>query len=340
MKTILFLISYCLLFVACNSHQENSIQNNTTDTLDAVQRILFLNEKIKLEPNNSTLYFQRAQIYFESKDLESSMNDVNRALKLDSSNADFYLLLADIYFIKKEGTKAKETLNKCLEVDSKKTEAYLKLSEIYFLVEQYGKSIENINSALKIDVHNAKAYFMKGMNYKYAGDTTNAISSMQTAVEQNNDYYDAFMQLGLIFSAKNDSLAIHYYDNALRIQSLSTEAQYAKSLYLQEHGQPEKAIEGYQKILETDKNNFVAYFNIGYVNLVYLENFSHAKESFTRAIELNPKYFEAFCNRGITYEKTNDLKNAESDFRKALEIKPDYVPAAKGISRVVDKDYD
>ncbi len=91
---------------------------------------------------------------------------------------------------------------------------------------------------------------------------------------------------------------------------------------------------------------------MGFVNLVYLENFTEAINNFSKAIELNPKYFEAWCNRGIAYEKMSTspltplpkrgelLKQAEADFRKALEIKPDYSPAAKGISRVVDKDFE
>lgn len=334
-----FLFILSSVFLSCSSPEEKIVLPVPADTTLS-QKISSINEKIKQENNNASLYFQRAQLHFEDKNLESSLNDVGRALKLDSSSADSYLLLADIHFIRKEGMKAKEALNKCLEIDPQKTEAYLKLSEIYFLVEQYGKSIEFINQALKIDKHNSKAYFMKGMNYKYNGDTANAISSMQTAVEQDNDFYDAYIQLGLMYGAKHDSVAIHYYDNAFRINVKSIEALYGKSLFLQEHGQPEKAIEGYQRILEIDKTKAVAYFNIGYVNLVYLEKLPEAKENFTKAIELNPNYFEAYCNRGIACEQMKDLKRAELDFRKALEIQPDYTPAAKGISRVVDRDYD
>lgn len=349
-------ISHWLIAVflfSCSSPEGNPILPSVPlDSTDSFQKFSTINEKLIAEPNNASLYFQRAKLYFDNKDLESSFNDINRALNLDSSNADFYLLLADIHFIKKEGIKAKEVLNKCIEIDPKKTEAYLKLSEVYFLVEQYGKSIEYINQAIKIDAHNANAYFMKGMNYKYMGDTAKAISSMQTAAEQNNDFYDAYIQLGLMFSEKHDSLAVHYYENALRIEPKSTEALYGKAMFLQEHGHPERALNDYRKIMEIDKNNYIAYFNTGFVYLVYLKKFQEATDNFTTAIELNPKYYEAYCNRGIAYEKMSAspltplhlrgefLKMAEVDFRKALELKPDFAPAAKGISRVVDKDFE
>ncbi len=286
------------------------------------------------------LYYERSKMCLEEKKLDEALNDVNRALGLDSLKAEFYLVLADIHFIKKEGTLAKEALNKCLKVDPENTEAYLKLSEIYFLVEQYVKAIELINKAIKIDLNNSKAYFMKGMNYKYMGDTMKAISSMQTAVEQNNDYYDAYIQLGLMYGAKHDSMAVSFYDNALRIIPNSVEGIYNKSVFLQDHGYFEEALGGYQKILEIDSNYFQAYFNIGFVLLVFKKNYRLSINNFTKAINAYPDYFEAFCNRGIAYEQLKDFKNAEADFRKALEIKPDYTPAAKGISRVVDKDFE
>lgn len=362
MRIILFSISFAAYILApssCVSPKENTEKA----VMDSTGTNVFfeINEKIKANPDDADLYYQRALKYFDSQDIQASYNDISRALKLDSSNASYYLLLGDIHFIKKEGIKAKEILNKCLGIDPQNTEAYLKLAEIFFLVEQYATSIEHINKALKIDAHLAKAYFMKGMNYKYSGDTAKAISSMQTAVEQDNDYYDAYIQLGLLYSAKHDSMAINYFDNALRLQGASIEALYGKSLFLQEHGQPERAIAGYEHIIEINPEfRAIAYFNIGYTYLVHLEKYPEAKDNFTHAIEQKPDYFEAWCNRGIAYEKMSALasstgsgqgmtplqkrgellKNAEADFRKALQIKPDYTPAAKGISRVVDKDFD
>ncbi|MFK5173600.1 tetratricopeptide repeat protein, partial [Propionibacterium freudenreichii] len=76
--------------------------------------------------------------------------------------------------------------------------AYLKLSEIALLLKDYANSIKYANDALKIDVFNPTAYFLKGMTYKYGKDTNNAISSFQTAIEQDNQYYKAFVELGFL----------------------------------------------------------------------------------------------------------------------------------------------
>ena len=59
------------------------------------------------------------------------------------------------------------------------------------LVEEYESSFRYLNEALKVDIHSATAYRLKGFNYKYAGDTVNAVSSFQTAIEQDPNDYDS-----------------------------------------------------------------------------------------------------------------------------------------------------
>ena len=74
-----------------------------------------------------------------------------------------------------------------------------------------------VNDVLKLDKTNANAYFTKGMIYHYLGNKSLAISSYQTAIEMDADYYDAYMNLGLLFSEQNDINAIEYYNSAIDI---------------------------------------------------------------------------------------------------------------------------
>jgi len=82
------------------------------------------------------------------------------------------------------------------------TDGLLKLGELYFFVKQYENAFAKINQALKINENLAKAYYLKGNIYKEIGDTAKAISSLETAIEQDNKNYGAFLDLGLIYAAK------------------------------------------------------------------------------------------------------------------------------------------
>lgn len=330
------------VFTGCTEKKQHTSDQIilSADSLAPQKFLDSLNKMIQQQPSNPEYYYERALLLFKTfNEHDGAFNDIMRAINLDSSVVKYYLLQADLYFAKANAKDAKKILEKCLSLEPVSVETHLKLAELYLLVEQYGKSIEQVNEALKADAHSAKAYFIKGMDYKLLGDTVKAISSMQTAVEQDNNYYDAFIQLGLLFASKKDSLAIAYYENALRIEPNSIEALYNKSFFLQEYGHYQPAIEGYQRIVELQPKHPLACFNMGYVNLVYLGNYEDGIREFTNAIEIKRDYYEAYTNRGICYEKLKDFKKAEADYRKALQIKPDYALAAKGISRVVDKEF-
>jgi tetratricopeptide (TPR) repeat protein len=53
----------------------------------------------------------------------------------------------------------------------------------------------------------------------------------------------------------------------------------------------------------------------------------HAIASYTRAIELNPAFAEAYNNRAYVYMVKKDYAAALPDLDRALELRPDYVNA-------------
>jgi len=49
-----------------------------------------------------------------------------------------------------------------------------------------------------------------------------------------------------------------------------------------------------------------------------------AIQDYDKAIELNPKYFDAYYERGEIKRITADVKGAIEDFDKAIQIAPDH----------------
>lgn len=52
------------------------------------------------------------------------------------------------------------------------------------------------------------------------------------------------------------------------------------------------------------------------------ENFPLAIEYYSKAINLNPKYFKALFNRGFAYDKLGQYDNAINDYTRAIEVNP------------------
>ena len=232
--------------------------------------------------------------------------------------------------------KTVEALEKAVSLDSENTDAYLKLAEMSIVIRDYQKALGYIDKALRVDDLNAKGYMLRGVVLMETGDTIRGIRNFQKAIDVKQDYLEAHVQLGTLYALKKSDLAIDYFNNALNIDPANIDVRYSLGMYYQETGRYEKAIQSYEFLLEQDPSFYIADFNIGYIYLVYLKDFKSAVDYFTRTIDLNPEYTEAYYNRGFAYELLKDPENSRKDYEKVLELHPNYEKAIEGMNRITE----
>ncbi|MFB1018637.1 MAG: tetratricopeptide repeat protein, partial [Flavobacteriales bacterium] len=63
------------------------------------------------------------------------------------------------------------------------------------------------------------------------------------------------------------------------------------------------------------------------VSKFYLNDITDAIVDYTKAIEIDPNYVEAYRKRGLAKETLKDFSGAIVDYTKAVEINPHYAPA-------------
>lgn len=343
MRILPTFITLIIFLAACTSdipstpaqtqeNQEEAAQQDTT--------FESLNAAIVEDPSNPDNFLERARYYFAQQNFNDARKDLTSALRLDSLRDDIYFERGELLFAMKNFDEAMEDYQRCTEINEDATDCQLKLGEMQILLRQYAEALKHINQALKVDDQLPYGYYMKGRIYKETGDTLLAASSYQTAIEVDPDYYDAYIEIALLYAAAKSDLAIEYYNTALEIRPESVEAHYNLAYYLQqsgtkENGRFEEAFDHYERILEIDDQNAAAAFNIGYIHLEYLQNYDSAIVAFTQACDLYPGYFQAFYNRGLSYESLGDSENALKDYNRALAIQPDFTNAAIAKGRVL-----
>lgn len=303
-----------------------------TDSLPA--DLAKLSKQIEDNPKDATLYNQRAKYYIDHQQLDKALNDVNRAIALDDKKVDYRLTLSDVYFSGGQITKCEDVLKSTASLYPDNAEPILKLAELYYYKKDYDKTFENTSKALDIDELNAKADFIRGMAYKDLGDTAKAVKCFEKTVEKDQQYFHAYMQLGLLYSKKKSKLAESYFNNALNVNPQSTEALYALAFFYQENEEYNKAIEKYTMIIQLDPKNKNAYYNLGYIHLVYLRVYEEAIKYFSEAIKIDPNYAEALYNRGYCFELLGNVNMARQDYQMALKVKTNYQRAIDGLNRL------
>ena len=108
---------------------------------------------------------------------------------------------------------------------------------------------------------------------------------------------------------------------------------------------PARVIPACTEILNQDPNNSIAYFKRG---KAYLDQRTDTRDlplatvDLTKAIEIDPKYADAYNQRGIAFRRNGDFARAIADQSKAIEIKPTFARAynSRGFAYQQQKDYD
>lgn len=336
--TSLLLFGIIIILAACETN--NQAEDTTTEvpTIDAT--LEELNKAILNAPNNADNYVRRANYYIENNQIEQAFGDFKLALLADSTRSDIYYQRAQLSYNLGKFPDATTDCERCIHHNASETNCLLMLGEINIHLQQYSIAFERINAALAINEQLPFAYYMKGRIYKETGDTSLAASSYQTAIEVDPDYYDAYIEVALLYASAKSDLALEYYSTAIDIRPTSVEARYNKAIYLQETGRRDKkryyeAFDLYDQILEIDPQNATAAYNKGYIYLEYMQKYDSAGIAFTQAIELYPGYFQAYYNRGLCYESLNNPKLALEDYSKALTLQPTFDAAAIAKSRVL-----
>jgi tetratricopeptide (TPR) repeat protein len=89
----------------------------------------------------------------------------------------------------------------------------------------------------------------------------------------------------------------------------------------------------YKKALELDQNYASVFNNIGslYLSMFLKERkeeaYRLAMENFNRALKIDPRLFAAYNGRGAAYKYSGQLDAAISDWKKTIEINPNYINA-------------
>ena len=329
---VVFIVSACGTGIAVEHEGTARPALSLADSLAAVLEAI--NQRIVEDPGNAAGYADRAGYYLKMDSTRLAVKDMDRALALDSTDVEYRLRAGDLRYAMLELGTARTHYAAAMRIAPDDTRARLKLAEIDLVLRKYPESMALVNGALRLDPTAAHGYYLKGWIYKETKDTLLAISSFRTAVEQDPQDYNAYMMLGSLSAARHDPLAMEYFGTATELRPTSIEAIYSLAMYCQDAGQDSTALACYDRIKEIDPSNALAWYNAGWVYLEHKGDNARAKVEFSKAIALQTNYADAWYNRGVAMERTDELDSAAANYQLCLAIRPDHDLAANGLDRL------
>ena len=312
-------ISILVSFISCNNNNESNKKTVVTD----------LDSLVVLFPDSIPLLLEHGNKMLKEYQFEKALDDGAKAFRLDSNNMNARLLYANVINNQpdrsvKDVMNAQRHFKYILSKDSTNTDALISLATTYSQQLDFENSFININKALKINPKLRDAYVLKGTNYLHLQNMELAKSSYETAIQQDPDFFEAYLMLGSIYQSENNEICIEYYTTAAKLKPNNNDVLYAYAFANQVNNNIEEAKSTYRKIIRLDTTYSQALFQLGYIKQWKENDLDSAMYFYSNTIQTTPNYVEAWHNLGICYLEKGDKPKAQQAFRKALTFDPNF----------------
>ena len=236
-------------------------------------------------------------------------------------NELLYSCLARLFIAKGDNKKAKNIL---INIVSKYKDSYIghkMLAEIYEKEGGMRKAIDEYVKVLDIRKNDYKSYYKISVLLKDLGKKDEAIQMLKKLVKQKPDFDNASEILGeLLYENENFKEAITVYSNALKINEGNASMFYNLGIAYSRMNNFSLAKKSFEKAVEVDNNFYYAYYRLGQISLLY-RDFETAEYYFLQAA--NKEYeAKAYYELSKIYILKNQKEKAVMYINRSIEHDP------------------
>ncbi len=319
MKQIfLFLFGCSLLFLSCNQKTKN------------LDNKLSIEKLAKKFPDSVPVLIQYAEVLYQRYELNKALNFAAKAYRIQPKNMDARFIYAKCLnnYPKRSGQDiqlAQEQLLYYIKRNPKNPEALVQLAGTYKQQSDFDKAFKYVNEALRVDKRYRDGYILKGTMYQLNGNLKLAKSSYITAIEQDPDFYVAYLEVGTILQAEGDTLCYQYFRNATELKPNSTDSWFNLAYAYQEFEQSEQALVVYRHMHKIDKGFAMSLFQQGWIKQFQQNQLDSAVIFYNETLQVEPRFVEAWHNLGMIYENNKkEPLEAMRYYQRALKYNKDF----------------
>lgn len=216
------------------------------------------------------------------------------------------------------------------------------------------------DSYLKTAPANDVFYLKKALSYEKESYLEAAVYFLQKSILLNERFLPAYLELYRIYLKHSEKQYLFNRQQLFKILDYTSQCSpNSKKMIYKVQGMlcyndakiadsredrlklASQAIHWFEIAEKLDKEDCTIYNGKGEVYEL-LEEIAHAAQSYEKAINLNPQYYQAYNNLALLYSKyLRDYDSAIKFYRKCLEIQPDYIYALNGLAILLEqKDID
>ena len=173
---------------------------------------------------------------------------------------------------------------------------------------------------IKNERENAPAYYRLGLTFMRSNELVNAMNALDAAVvlDPKNTKYLCDAGLAALKAGNIDKAMRACYAASIKAPAV---ARYQSALgdCLSRNGNMPEALQAYSRASNLEPNNPEYIHNLAACNL-RAGAFRKTIEIVEEAIRIRPTTSAYYCTRGLAYEQTRNIKQAQQDYQRAIVL--------------------
>jgi tetratricopeptide (TPR) repeat protein len=242
-----------------------------------------------------------------------------------------------------DGSYANRNANSNNNSNTNDSEYYAELADEYYDKNDFTNALINYNKAIQLNPNGAGSYVRRGFIYHYTGEVSKAYEDYETAVRlspalKNEAYircmiYDSSVKAEISGGIRDCTATINEFPGFSLAYYKRGVGYYSSENY-------SLALQDFTKSIEIRSNFFNS---MVYRGLIYsaTDRPSLAVAEYTRAIQIigvnDAKAYLSYNNRGAAYEALGNYTQAAADYRKSLQLNPNFTTARDNLDKVLKR---
>ncbi|XP_064636762.1 uncharacterized protein LOC135493378 isoform X2 [Lineus longissimus] len=291
------------------------------------------NSSLKINPKYADSYYQRGLVKMKLKQ-SKGIQDFNKALAIDPKIFQAYLSRAAYYGMRGNYSKAILNCNEAIKLQPNSVRAYLYRGSLKYHIKAYELAIKDLSAAANIDNTCALAYFNRAVCYHDMKEYTKALMDYGIVLLLG-DYLKlkVLINRGLLYLESGDyNNALYDFLAASSVNPRDIKLHHTLGLCYHKLNMLEEAVRSFTKALELDHFFLDAYIGRGNVFMDFGTDMGRmfAGYDYQRCLVLQPTYLSARVNLAYNLQMHGKFMQAWHQFTIAIEQDPRFKPALEG----------
>ncbi len=299
----------------------NSFGANASLAIENYNNAIYLDDEV-IEP-----YLAIAKIYQKIKNYADAESNLKIAFHLDSTFAPTHLEYSEFCANTKQYEKAVSSYKKYMEFSEVTEKKKAEYATLLFLAKSYRNSINEINEIINTKYFDKQISHILAYNYFFENEFKDGVKAFEQyfRMVENNDItatdYEYYGKLNM--GANNDSLALQSLTKAVSMDSTKN-VLYGDiaGLYFKMKNWDEAAKNLNLKLNFVGKLSLKEYFDLGRCYMIK-KDYMNADSTYKKVIEIKPDFPLGYLMSARTkssIDSTSELGLAKSSYEKFIEL--------------------